>query len=58
MPRRSLALLSLAHGTLALGACSDITAPPTAPSPRQIEPTVPSANTCPSGFADSTGKGC
>ena len=57
MSRRSLALLSLALGTLVLGACSDITAP-VATSGRQLQPTVPSANTCPSGFADSTGKGC
>jgi hypothetical protein len=57
MSRRSLALLSLALGTLTLGACSDITAP-MATSQRQIAPTIPSANTCPSGFADSTGKGC
>jgi hypothetical protein len=57
MSRRSLALLSLALGTLTLGACSDITAP-TATSERQISPTVPSADTCKSGFADSTGKGC
>ena len=55
MSRRSLALLSLALGTLMLEACSDITAP-TATSQRQLEPTVPSANSCPSGFADSTGR--
>ena len=56
MSRRSLALLTLALGTLALEACSDITAPTT--SQRQIKPTVPSANSCVSGFAESTGRAC
>lgn len=53
MTRRSLALLSLALGTLALGACSDVTAP-TATSQRQIKPVVPSANS--GGYTESTGK--
>jgi hypothetical protein len=57
MSRRSLAMLSLALGTLTLGACSDITAP-VATSQRQIQPTSPRADNCPSGYADSTGKGC
>jgi len=57
MSRRSLALLSLALGTLGLGACSDVTAPgPT--SKNQIKPTVPNADSCRSGFAESTGKAC
>ena len=54
MSRRSLALLSLALGILTLEACSDVTAP-TSP---QISPTAPSANSCRSGFAESTGKAC
>ena len=55
MPRRSLALISLALGTLTLGACSDITAP-TSTSQRQIKPTVPSADSCTGGFTESTGR--
>jgi len=54
MSRRSLALLSLALGTLMLEACSDITAP-TATS-RQIKPTVPSLNSCTGGYTESTGR--
>ena len=46
MSRRSLALLSLALGTLTLGACSDITAP-VATSQRQLQPTAPSADILP-----------
>ncbi len=53
MSRRSLALLSLALGTLMLEACSDITAP-TATSQRQLKPTVPSA--CVGGYTESTGR--
>ena len=55
MSRRSLALLSLALGTLMLQACSDITAP-TATSQRQLKPTVPSADSCSGGYTESTGR--
>jgi hypothetical protein len=56
MSRRFLTLLTLAIGTLTLGACSDVTAPQ-ATSQRQIKPTAPSADSCPTGgFLDSTGK--
>jgi len=53
MSRRPIALLSIALATLSLAACSDITAPT---SQRQIKPTSASADACPSGFAESTGK--
>ena len=52
MSRRSLTLLSLALGTLVLGACSDITAPTA--SQRQMKPTAP--NACVGGFTESTGR--
>ena len=57
MSRRSLVMLALALGTFALEACSDVTAP-TPTSKSQMKPTVPSANSCVSGFAESTGKAC
>jgi ABC-type oligopeptide transport system substrate-binding subunit len=60
MSRRSLVLLVLSVGTLALSACSDTTAP----TSRQIKPAgqasfdVTDPDVCKNGYMTSTGKAC
>jgi hypothetical protein len=56
MSRRPLVLLSVALASLALAACSDVTAP-TSPAQRQIKPAAaPSVELCTGGTLLSGGK--
>lgn len=58
MSRRPLVLLSVALASLALAACSDVTAP-TSPAQRQIKPAAaPSGELCTGGSLLGTGKAC